>query len=103
MATAVGLDSNSRGIVICGSGVGVNIVVNKFRGVRGMIGFEYKQVEHGVTLDHANVLSLASDYFKGRKAKKMVKVFLESEFSVEKKRVRRVNKINKIETQQINS
>lgn len=90
-----------RGIVICGSGVGVSIVVNKFNGVRGMIGFAKKQVEHGVEYDHVNVLGLAADYFEDKEIKEMVKVFLKTRFGKQERNIRRVNKIKKIEGERI--
>ncbi len=92
--------SNSKGIVICGSGVGVNIAVNKVNGARSVLGFDVEQVKHGVEYDQANVLSLAADYFNEKKAKMMIDVFLKTEYGKQERNIRRVEKIKKIEAHQ---
>src|SRR3989304_5391868 len=49
-------DKNSLGILLCGSGVGVDIVANKFDGVRSSIGKNIDQVKAGRNDDNMNVL-----------------------------------------------
>ena len=41
------LPDQDRGILFCGSGIGVNIVANRFSGIRCGLGFTPKQVKHG--------------------------------------------------------
>jgi ribose 5-phosphate isomerase B len=91
------------GIVICGSGVGVSIVVNRFKGIRCGLGFSPDQVKHIRENDHINVLALASDYLKngdGEKgnglawAKKLVDTFIETQPKMEEKYLRRIKKID---------
>jgi len=93
------------GIVICGSGVGVSIVVNRFKGIRCALGFSEEQIKHAKENDHINVLALASDYFKNNqeendqgleKAKKLVDVFIETQPKMEEKYLRRIKKIDEI-------
>lgn len=90
-------EGRGRGIVICGSGVGVSFVANKYKGVRSMIGFNKEQVGHGVEWDQVNVLSLAANHFTDEQAKEMVEVFLKTEFGQEERFLRRSDKIKKIE------
>jgi len=91
------------GIVICGSGVGVSIVVNRFKGIRCGLGFSPHQVKHIRENDHINVLALASDYLKNDEkengkglawAKKLVDTFIETQPKMEEKYLRRIKKID---------
>jgi ribose 5-phosphate isomerase B len=94
------------GIAICGSGVGVSITVNRFKGIRCALGFSCDQVKHAKENDHINVLALASDYLKngndenGRGlelAKKLVDTFIETKPKMEEKYLRRIKKIDEEE------
>ncbi len=86
-----------RGILLCGSGVGVDVVANKFDGVRASIGKEAKQVKNGREDDDMNVLVIAADFTKEDEAKKMVKVFLETKFDGKARHKRRLEEIKRIE------
>ena len=85
---------SNRGILLCGSGVGVDITANRFKGVRSALVSTVDLAAHARRNDNCNVLSLAADILEEKKMKKMVKTFLETEFSGEKKYVRRLNKID---------
>ena len=87
---------NKRGIVICGSGVGVDVTVNRFPKVRSVLGFSVKQVKASRADDDVNILSLAADYIKQEEAWRLVKVFLQTNFKNKLKYQRRINKIDKI-------
>lgn len=90
----------SRGILICGSGAGVDIAANKFRDVRSAIGISPDQVYQARHHDNINVLSLASDFTSEVAAQKMVAVFLETPFDSEPRHQRRLDKISEIEKKQ---
>ena len=94
---------NNLGIVICGSGVGVSIVTNRFSGIRCGLGFSPEQVRHIKENDHINVLALASDYLKNggeengkglELAKQLVDIFIETQPKMEEKYLRRIKKID---------
>ena len=97
VAEATASATDALGILICGSGVGVNIAANKVRGVRAAQGWSVDQVEHAKQHDHINVLSLASDYFELDQAKELVSVFLDAPKLTEEKYLRRVAEIGKYE------
>ncbi|OGM04506.1 hypothetical protein A2715_01200 [Candidatus Woesebacteria bacterium RIFCSPHIGHO2_01_FULL_39_32] len=86
-----------KGILLCGSGVGVDVVANKFDGVRASIGKTVGQVKAGRNDDDMNVLVIASDFTKEEEAKKMLKVFLETKFSEKVRYKKRLSDIKKIE------
>lgn len=87
----------NRGILICGSGVGVDIVANKFKGVRSALCFDESQARASRNDDNTNILSLASDFTAEDKAKEIVKVWLETPHARLEKYERRLIKIKNIE------
>ncbi len=61
----------SRGILICGSGVGVDVTANKFPAVRSGLAISPDQIYAARNDDNINVLSLASDYMEEAIAKNL--------------------------------
>lgn len=90
-------EGEGRGILLCGSGVGVDVAANKLDGVRASIGKNPDQVRAGRADDDMNILVIAADYTKEEEAKEMTKAFLETEFAKKEKFVRRLSEIKKIE------
>lgn len=89
---------NSRGIIICGSGAGVDIVANKFDKIRSVLGFSPDQVFDARNDDNVNVLALPSSFIDSESAKKIVEVFLQTKFADREERFRRrIIKILEIE------
>jgi ribose 5-phosphate isomerase B len=70
----------SRGIAICGSGNGVNMVVNKYPGVRGALCWNREQAELTRRHNDANILSLPGRFIDFDDAIKAVKLFLNTDF-----------------------
>lgn len=97
VAIVVADNRNDRGILICGSGVGVDVTANKFDGVRASIGINPDQIKAGRSDDDMNILVLAADFISFKDAKEMIKAFLETKFSGEERHVRRLEDIQKIE------
>lgn len=83
----------SRGIIICGSGGGVTIAANKVPGIRCGLGREVADVKQNRTHNDINVLALASDYTSEAEIKKLIEVFLDTEFDGGEKYKRRIAKI----------
>lgn len=96
-ASLVAKTQGGRGIVLCGSGVGVDVVVNKFDGIRASIGISERQVKAGRNDDDMNILVIAADYTDEYEAKEMVKAFLETKFGKKERYKRRLKEIEKIE------
>lgn len=88
---------NNRGIVLCGSGAGVDIAANKVRGIRAVLGLNPDQVFDARHDDDANVLALAADFEEPDAASAMARVFINTPFSGEERFVRRLKKIREIE------
>lgn len=83
-----------RGILICASGVGVDIVANRFKRIRCGVGISPDQIREAREDDDINVLAIAADYTDVETAKAMVKTFLETEFSGKERHVRRIKNID---------
>lgn len=97
VAVLVSKNNNIRGILICGSGVGVDITANKFDGVRASIGFTPEQVKAGRAHDNMNVLVLAADFLSEPQAKLLVDSFLSTDFDNIERHKRRLTDIEHIE------
>lgn len=80
VAKAVADGSYERGVLVCGSGIGVCITANKFKGVRSAVAYEPKLAEMCRRHNNANVLSLASDFTSEEDTIECVKKFLSTEF-----------------------
>lgn len=88
----------NKGIVLCGSGIGVDIVANKFKGVRSaLIWMNEKFVTMSRQHDDSNVLSLPADFLTEEQAKAIVKTWLETPGATEERHLRRLEKIKAIE------
>ncbi len=84
----------AMGIVICGSGVGVDVVANKTIHIRSCLGFSEDQVRRARSDDDVNILSLGADYIDIELAKKLVMLFLSTPFNIQEERyARRLRKI----------
>lgn len=90
-------NSENRGIIVCGSGVGADIVANKFDGVRSGLALDTDQIKLAREHDNINVLALASEHISDEDAKRIVNVFLKTPFSDKDRYKRRLNQIKDIE------
>ena len=84
------------GIVICGSGVGVSIMVNRYKGIRCAVGFSGDQVDHARSHDYINILAIPSDYISYEAAEKLIDTFLSASPITDDKYLRRVQKLDDI-------
>jgi len=96
-AEKVSKDENSRAIVFGKSGAGEEIVANKFENVRAVLGFSEENVRLSRLHNDANVLSLGAEFVNEQDAINFAKLFLETEFSNEKRHQRRIEEIKKLE------
>ena len=77
--TIEGSGEEDRGILLCGSGHGVDIVANRFSHVRSIIGFNDEVTVQGRQHEDANVFVLPSDWTTVEEAIERVRLFLETE------------------------
>ena len=82
-----------KGILICGSGVGVDITANKFHGVRSALADDIATAQQSREHDDTNVLSLPADEVDFALAQEIISAWLSTPFSNGEKYKRRINKI----------
>jgi ribose 5-phosphate isomerase B len=88
-----------RGILICGTGIGMCIAANKVKGVRAAPCHDSITVEMSRRHNDANVLCLSADLLGDELIGRIVRLWLETEFEGGR-HARRVDKIKRIEAQQ---
>lgn len=87
-------DSDARGILICGSGQGMCIAANRFKGIRALLGYDRESVRSARNDDNANILCLPSDVLKKDTAFALVEVFLNTPFAGAARFVRRIKELD---------
>jgi len=88
---------NGKGILMCGTGTGEAIVANKVRGIRAANCFNEYTAKMSREHNDGNVLCLGARVLSDKMAKKIIKAWLETDFSKESRHIRRVNQIKSIE------
>lgn len=73
-------DESYWGVFMCGSGIGVNMVANRFKGIRSVCAHDTVTAYLARKHEDANVLTLGTRLVSFRSAIKIIKVFLTSEF-----------------------
>lgn len=96
VAESVAKKECDRGILICGSGIGMCMTANKVPGIRAALCHNVETAKLSREHNDANVLTFGSRMIDEKTAKDMVKVWLKTEFLGDR-HLRRVNKIKEIE------
>jgi RpiB/LacA/LacB family sugar-phosphate isomerase len=99
VAAAILDDQVDRGIVVCGTGVGVAIAANKVKGIRAAQASDIYTARQAVEHNDVNVLALAGKIVGDVLAWEMVKAFLNAEFAGEERLLRRLQKVAQLESE----
>ncbi len=86
-----------RGILLCGSGVGICVAANKISGLRAGVCHDTYSAHQGVEHDAMNVLCLGARIVGEAVAEELARAFLTATFSAEDRHVRRLNKVLELE------
>lgn len=86
-----------KGIVCCRSSAGIVIAANKVIGARAAVSNSVRSAKHNRCHNDVNILALSGDWLEDYQAKKVIKVWLETEFSGEERHVRRLRQIEDYE------
>lgn len=87
-------DTDARGILICGSGQGMCMAANRFKGIRALLGYDRESVRSARNDDNANILCLPAHIFKGDSANILVETFLTTPFAAAPRFIRRLREID---------
>jgi ribose 5-phosphate isomerase B len=96
LARSVSLGKYKRGVLICKSGIGNSIVANKLPKVRAALCYNSKAAELSRRHNDSNVLVLGALFSKEKSAKKILDIWLKTEFEGGR-HIRRLNQIREIE------
>ena len=96
VALAVLADTNALGILICGTGHGMDIAANRLKGVRAIVARTPADAKLAREHNHANILVLGGWITKPAAAKKIVDTFLKTKPSKLERHVRRVKQLDGI-------
>ena len=95
VAEAVAKGHFDRGILICGTGIGMSIAANKVRGIRAALCYNAFSARRARQHNDANILCLAAEEGKAR-IPAIIEIFLTTEFEGERHQLR-LNKISAME------
>ncbi|KAF0132955.1 MAG: ribose 5-phosphate isomerase B [Candidatus Saganbacteria bacterium] len=94
VALEVAKNNFDRGILVCGSGVGVTITANRVKGIRAVNAYNEDIAKQSREHGDCNVLCLGGRYLSFNQAKKIIDVWLNTPFSNDERHVRRIKKID---------
>ena len=86
-----------RGIILCGSGVGVSMAANRMPGIRAGLCHDTYSAHQGVEHDDMNVLVLGGRVVGVELARELIHTFLNARFTGEERHVRRLAKMTALE------
>ncbi|MDD6332070.1 MAG: ribose 5-phosphate isomerase B [Clostridium sp.] len=93
VAEAVASGECERGIIICGTGIGISITANKVPGIRAALCHDCFSAEATRQHNDANVLAMGARVIGSGLALKIVDIFLDTPFSNDERHVRRIGMI----------
>lgn len=97
VALAIQEGRAERGILICGSGVGVSVAVNKFKGIRAGVCHDTYSAHQSVEHDDVNVLCIGQRVVGIELVRDIIRAFLAARFTHEERHQKRLAKIIAIE------
>lgn len=98
LAQKVAGAKDALGIISGRSGNGEAIAANKVKGIRAAVCLNEEMARKAKEHNNANIISLGADYMSVEEAKNIVKTFLDTPFSNEERHIRRLKKIEELES-----
>ena len=103
LAEAVRTGKYKRGILICGTGLGMSMSANKVPGIRAALCNDVFTAKMSREHNDANILTIGGRVVKENLAKEIVKVWLQTKFSNAPRHKQRIKKIKEIESKYMRS
>jgi ribose 5-phosphate isomerase B len=97
MVTKKVIETNGKGILICTHADGMCVAANKIKGIIAVSPSTKKSAERSREDLDSNVLCLGEHALSFREAKKIIKIWLETDFFNAERYIRRIGKIKKLE------
>lgn len=99
VAEAVARGAFDRGILICGTGIGVSVSANKIRGIRAALCHDTFSAHSSLEHNDANVLCLGARVIGTGAALDVVRTWINARFSGDERHSRRIGKIARLENE----
>ena len=99
LAQAVTSGKHDRGILMCGTGIGVCIAANKVRGAKAALCSDPYSTERSIKSNNANIMTLGSQVTGPELAKSLVTIWLQSEYvpgSRSEPKIQRIDEYDKV-------
>lgn len=93
VANAVASGECEKGIIICGTGIGISITANKVKGIRAALCHDVFSAKATREHNDSNILAMGARVIGPGLAIEIVKAFLETEFSNDERHIRRISMI----------
>lgn len=100
VSEAVARGDCERGVLVCGTGVGMSMAANKVRGVRAAAVHDERTAYYSRSHNNANVLCVGDPTVAGPEFARILEVWLSTDFESGGRHERRVNKIMQYEREQ---
>jgi ribose 5-phosphate isomerase B len=97
LARAISGGEVTRGLAICGSGIGACVAANKIPGVRAALITDSFSAHQGVEDDNMNVMCLGGQVTGSALAWDLVQIFLNADFKTDERFIRRLKKVADLE------
>jgi ribose 5-phosphate isomerase B len=89
-------DNDARGILVCGSGQGMCMAANRFKGIRAALAFDKESARSARNDDDSNVLCLPASVLKTEEAGDIVQAWLDTPFAAAPRYIRRIKQLDDI-------
>lgn len=94
VAEAVASGKHDRGILVCGTGIGVSIAANKVKGARAALCSDAYSTERSVKSNNANIMTMGAQVTGPELARVLVKIWLEAQWETGTRSEPKVNRID---------
>lgn len=89
-------DPDAKGLLICGSGQGMTMAANRFKGIRASLCWNLEEARASRNDDDSNVLCLSSRYLSIDEAQSIVTIFLRTPFAGAPRFIRRIHELDQL-------
>lgn len=93
VALAIQSGECEKGILICGTGIGISITANKFKGIRAALCHDCFSAKATREHNDANIVAMGARVIGAGLATEIVRIFFETPFSNDERHIRRIGKI----------
>lgn len=97
VAQAVASKKQDRGILLCGTGIGVALAANKVAGAYAAVASDMYSVERSIKSNNVNILTFGAQVMGAEVAKSLVSVWMDSEYEVGGRSEAKIQRIYEIE------